>query len=95
MYQIGTNYKITIMLVISTREFRDKQKSYLDKVDEGVEILIRRAKEKAYKIIPVTKDDTLMSKEEYYSMLDRGLQSIKEGRGKEYTLGELRIKMGL
>ena len=83
------------MLVISTREFRDRQKSYLDKVDEGVEILIRRAKEKAYKIIPVTKDDTLMSKEEYYSMLDRGLQSIREGRGKEYTLEELRIKMGL
>ena len=83
------------MLVISTREFRDKQKSYLDKVDEGVEILIQRAKEKAYKIIPVTKDDTLMSKEEYYSVLDRGLQSMKEGRGKEYTLEELRIKMGL
>ena len=83
------------MLVISTREFRDRQKSYLDKVDEGVEILIQRAKEKAYKIIPVTKDDTLMSKEEYFSMLDRGLQNIREEKGKEYTLEELRIKMGL
>jgi antitoxin (DNA-binding transcriptional repressor) of toxin-antitoxin stability system len=83
------------MLVISTREFRDRQKGYLDKVDEGVEILIRRAKEKAYRIIPVAKDDTLINKEEYYSMLDRGLQSIREGRGKEYTLEELRIKMGL
>jgi len=83
------------MLVISTREFRDKQKSYLDKIDEGVEILILRAKEKAYKITPVAKDDTLMSKEEYYSMLDRGLQSIREGMGKEYSLEELRIKMGL
>ena len=83
------------MLVISTREFRDRQKSYLDKVDDGMEILIRRAKEKAYKIVPVTKDDTLMSKEEYFAMIDRGLQNIREGKGKEYTLEELRIKMGL
>ena len=83
------------MLVISTREFRDRQKSYLDQVDNGTEILIRRAKERAYKIIPVTKDDTLMSKEEYYAMLDRGLQNFREGKGKEYTLEELRIKMGL
>ena len=94
MYQIGIK-KIQFMLVISTREFRDRQKSYLDKVDEGVEILIRRAKEKAYKIVPVTEDDTLMSKEEYFAMLDRGLQNIREGKGKEYTLEELRIKMGL
>jgi len=83
------------MLVISTKEFRSKQKNYLNKVDEGVEILIRRAKEKAYKILPVTEDDTLMSKEEYHSMLDRRLQSIREGKGKEYSLEELRIKMGL
>ena len=95
MQRICTSFKIKIMLVISTKEFRDKQKSYLDKVDEGIEILIMRAKEKAYKIVPVAKDDTLMSKEEYYSLLDRGLQSIRAGKGKEYTLEELRIKMGL
>ena len=83
------------MLVISTREFRDKQKSYLDKVDNGVEILIRRAKEKAYKIIPVTDDDTLISKEEYFARLERGFQSIKEGKGKEYTLEEIDKLLGL
>jgi len=37
----------------------------------------------------------LTSKEEYYSIPDRGLQSIREGQGKEYTLEELRIKMEL
>ena len=83
------------MLIISTREFRDRQKSYLDKIDAGEEILIRRAKAKAYKIIPVTKDDMLMSKEEYFAMLDRGLQSIKEGKGKEYTLEEIDRLLGL
>ena len=83
------------MLVISTREFREKQKSYLDKVDTGTEILIQRKRNRSYRIVPVTKEDTLMSKEEYFAMLDRGLQSIKEGKGKEYTLEELRIKMGI
>jgi antitoxin (DNA-binding transcriptional repressor) of toxin-antitoxin stability system len=87
--------KPQFMLVISTREFRDKQKSYLDKVDGGMEILIRRAKEKSYKIVPVTKDDTLMSKEEYFARLERGLQSIKEGRGREYTLEEIDQLLGL
>jgi len=83
------------MLVISTREFRDNQRSYLDKVDCGMEILIRRAKEKAYRIIPVKKDDTLISKEEYFLRLERGLQSIKEGSGREYTLEEIDKLFGL
>jgi len=83
------------MLVISTREFRDRQKTYLDEVDKGSEILIRRAKNRTYKIIPVTKDDTLMSREAYFAMLDEGLQSIKEGKGTEYTLEEIDKLLGL
>jgi antitoxin (DNA-binding transcriptional repressor) of toxin-antitoxin stability system len=51
------------MLVISSREFRDRQKNYLDEVDNGVEILIQRGKDKAYRIVPVTKDDTVIGKE--------------------------------
>jgi hypothetical protein len=45
------NFKFMIMLVVSTREFRDKQKSYLDKADEGIEILIQRGKNKSYKVL--------------------------------------------
>lgn len=81
------------MLVISTREFRDKQKSYLDKIDEGFEILIQRGKNKTYKIIPVTEDDTVMSKAELNSVIEQGLSDIKEGRTKRYTMEELRKKM--
>ncbi len=32
------------MVIVSSREFRSKQKSYLDKVDEGVEVVITRGK---------------------------------------------------
>jgi hypothetical protein len=69
------------MLVISSREFRDKQASYFNQVDKGVEILVQRGKNKSYKIVPVTEDDTLMSKEEFYAMLDNSIQEINEGKG--------------
>lgn len=83
------------MLIVSSREFRDKQKSYLDKVDEGLEILIQRGKNRSYKIVPVTDDDTLMNKEELDAIIERGLKNIREGKTKRYTMEELRIKMGL
>jgi len=69
------------MLVVSSREFRDRQKSYLDKVDAGVEILVQRGKNKSYKITAVSEDDTLMSKEEFFAKIDRSLQEIEEGKG--------------
>ncbi len=68
------------MVIISSREFRDKQKSYLDKVDEGVEVLIRRGKNKSYRIIPVQEDDTLMSKEEFFAKIDKALEEAEQGK---------------
>lgn len=73
------------MIIVSSREFRDKQKSYLDKVDEGVEILIRRGKNKSYKIVPVQEDDTLMSKEEFFAMVDRALEEAEQGKVTKLT----------
>lgn len=80
MYRIGTHLNEWIMIIVSSREFRDKQKSYLDRVDEGAEILIRRGKNKSYKIVPVKEDDTLMSKEEFFAMIDRSLEEVEQGK---------------
>ncbi|MDR1225751.1 MAG: hypothetical protein LBK47_02485 [Prevotellaceae bacterium] len=41
---------------------REQQKRYLDKVDDGVEILIRRGKTSSYKIVPVSDSDTGIDK---------------------------------
>ena len=68
------------MLIISSREFRDNQASYFDRVDRGEEITVQRGKDKSYKIVPVTEDDTLMSKEEFFAKIDRSLQQAKEGK---------------
>jgi hypothetical protein len=79
------------MAVVSTREFRDKQKNYLGKIDGGIEILIQKTKNKSRE----REDDTRMSKEEYHAMLDEAFQNIREGKTKRYTMEELRKKMGL
>jgi len=83
------------MLIISTKEFRDRQRNYLDQVDSGSEILIQRGKNKSYKIVPVTDDDTLMSKEEFFARLERGLQNIKEGKGRKMTIEQVNEILGI
>ena len=45
------------MLVISSREFRDNQARYFDMVDSLENIVIQRGKDKAYRLLPITKDD--------------------------------------
>ncbi|MDF9830871.1 type II toxin-antitoxin system Phd/YefM family antitoxin [Parabacteroides sp. PF5-6] len=68
------------MLVISSREFRDNQASYFDRVDNGEEILVQRGKTRSYKIVPIADDDTLMSKEEFFARIDQALQEAREGK---------------
>ncbi|MDR1170139.1 MAG: prevent-host-death protein [Prevotellaceae bacterium] len=69
------------MVIVSSREFRNKQKIYLDKADEGEEIFIQRGKSKSYKVIAISDDDTLMSKEEFFAKIDRALQEANQGKG--------------
>ena len=73
------------MLVISSREFREKQALYLNHADEGEEIILQRGRNKSYKIVPVTNDDTLMSKEAFFAKIDQSLQQAKNGNVKELT----------
>ncbi len=53
------------VLRITSREFRDKQKSFLDLADKGEQIIIRRGKKKAYKLFQIEDDDTPDIAEEY------------------------------
>ncbi|NDV57388.1 prevent-host-death protein [Bacteroides sp. 519] len=69
------------MLVISTREFREKQGMYLGLAKRGEDIVIKSRENGSFKLIPVTEDDTLMSKEELFAKIDRASKNIKEGKG--------------
>lgn len=48
------------MKIVTSREFRDNQKKYLDMVDKQEQVVVKRSKNRAYKIVPVTEDDMLV-----------------------------------
>ena len=68
------------MLVISTRQFREKQGQYLGMAAKGADVILKSRKEGSFKIVPVTDDDTLMSKEAFFKKIDRSIQQAKEGK---------------
>ena len=72
------------MEVISTRDFRSNQSKYLGMAAKGKGIILKTRSLGSFKITPVTDDDTLMSKEEFFRKLDKGIQDIKDGKG--YTV---------
>lgn len=49
------------MLIISSREFRDHQKKYFELVDNNEQIIVQRAKNRAYAVVPITETDRYYS----------------------------------
>ncbi len=76
------------MRVISTKEFRTHQGKFLDLVNEGEDVILKSRNRGSFKIVPVTEDDTLMSKEEFFAKLDKSIQEIKEGKCHTMLPGE-------
>ncbi len=62
------------MLIVSSGEFRANQKAYLDKVDDGQEVLIQRGKDKSYRIVPVMGTDTVLRAEDFAKEPDEDLE---------------------
>ncbi|MFC3561579.1 hypothetical protein [Pedobacter jamesrossensis] len=75
------------MLVVSSREFREKQAEYMDKLDGGEQIIIQRGKNKAYAITPVTEEDVYFSPQMIKRIKDSILQA-EEGKTKKATNSE-------
>ena len=71
------------MITVSAREFRARQKSYLDQVAVGEELLVTR-KNEVFRVIKVSKDDALMSKDEFFRQLENAVTEIRQG--KSYTM---------
>jgi len=69
------------MLVISSREFRQNQRLYFDKVDNGEHIIVQRGKDKAYALTPVDEDDLYFNA----AMVRRIKESIKQAENGQVT----------
>jgi hypothetical protein len=59
-------FKNTTMKIVTSREFRDHQKKYFDMVDNKESVIVKRSKNRAYKLVPVTEDDILIEIPEEY-----------------------------
>ena len=69
------------MLVISSREFRQNQKMYFDKADEGVQIIVQRGKDKSYALTPLNEDDIYFNAE----MVKKIKASLVQARNDQLT----------
>ncbi len=76
------------MEVISAREFRSHQGKYFDMVKKGIDVIVKSRGRGSFKITPVTEDDTLMSKEEFWAKVDRGIKQIENGEGTTFETFE-------
>lgn len=69
------------MLVISSREFRQNQRLYFDKVDQGEQVIVQRGNDKSYVLTPVSKDDLYFNA----AMVKRIKESLLQAQNGDYT----------
>jgi len=67
------------MLIISSREFREKQKMYLDLVDQKEQIIVQRGKNRAYTLTPISNTDRFFSDPEVKARLQHSLEQAEKG----------------
>jgi antitoxin YefM len=70
-------YISKIMVIVSSREFRDHLKKYFELVDQNEQIIVQRGKDKAYVIVPLNDADRLSVNEEL-------IQTVREAE-EEYS----------
>lgn len=72
------------MLIISSREFREKQAEYMDMADSGEQIIVQRGKNKAYSVTPITESDIYFSKP-IIEKIEKSIQQAKDGKTTSIT----------
>lgn len=80
------------MLIISSREFRQNQKEYFERVDEGEQIIVQRGKNKAYTLTPIGEDDRYFNAE-MITKIKESIRQVEEGITTKVTTPEGISKM--
>ena len=79
--------KLNDMLVISSREFRQNQRVYFEKVDNGEQIIVQRGKDKFYVLSPVNADDVYFNAE-MVAKIKQSIKQVKAGKVKKVKTPE-------
>jgi len=75
------------MLVISSREFRQNQKMYFEKADQGEHVIVQRGKDKSYALTPVGEDDIYFNAK-MVERLKESIQQIEKGESVKVSTAE-------
>ena len=83
------------MLIISSREFRQNQRVYFEKADNGEQIIVQRGKDKAYALIPVKENDVYFNAE-MVERIKESIEQVQTGKVKKISTPEgIRDLLGL
>lgn len=86
-YQNGTQIqkndyiyrKIRNMVIISSREFRANQSKYLKMASNGEDVILKSRGNGNFKIVPLTTDDTLMTRTELEAKINQATKDYENG----------------
>jgi hypothetical protein len=86
------------MLVISTRELTQNQKKFFE-IANTQRVIVKR-KNRFFQIVDLGEtipelDDSLMSQEEMYAKIDRGIEEYKQGKTKKLDAGNINSFLGI
>ena len=68
------------VIEVTSREFRERQKSYFDLADKGEKVILKRGKKQAYVLVPLSEDDLFFTPQ-MLKKIDQAVEQIKEGKG--------------
>ena len=83
------------MLVISSREFRDNQKKYMDLADSNQQVIIQRGKGKAYALTPVSDKDRYFMDPEVVAEIQEGIKQYRAGKTTKVNKADFDQLLGL
>ena len=83
------------MLVVSSREFRDNQKKYMDLVDSNQQVIIQRGKGKAYVLTPVNEKDRYFMDPDMMAEIQEGIAQYQAGKTTQVGKADFDRLLGL
>lgn len=89
------------MRIITTKEFRENQKTFFD-LAEKERVIIKRGKKLVELVVteklddnPSPSGDTWFDDPDNLAMVLKGIEEIKEGKGREVGMDDIRELLGL
>lgn len=69
------------IIEVTSREFREKQKAFLDLADSGERVILKRGKKQAYVLVPLSEEDLYFTPG-MIKKIEKSIRQAKKGEVK-------------